>query len=96
MKQDKHLAKLSSKFDSPDTAPKTYWSIINRFLNNKKIPIILPVVFEGKLLSDFEKKAELFDNYFASQWSLVKNPSILPNLEYQTDERLFWNTVEPP
>ena len=24
--KDKHLAKLSSKLDSPDIAPKTYWS----------------------------------------------------------------------
>ena len=71
--KDKHLAKLSSKLDNPDTAPKTYWSIVNRFLNNKKIPIIPPVLFEGKLISDFEKKAELFNNYFAPQCSLVKN-----------------------
>ena len=53
--KDKHLAKLSSKLDNPDTAPKSYWSIINRFLNKKKIPIIPPVLFEGKLISDFEK-----------------------------------------
>ena len=43
--KDKHLAKLSSKFDNPDTVPKTYWFIINRFLNNKKISIIPPVFF---------------------------------------------------
>ena len=57
--KDKHLAKLSPKVGNPDTVPKTYWSIINRLLNNKKIPIIPPVFFEGKLISDFEKKAEL-------------------------------------
>ena len=64
--KDKHLTKLSLKLDNPDTAPKTYWSIINRFLNNKKIPIIPPVLFGGKLISDFEKKAELFNDYFTS------------------------------
>ena len=78
--KDKHLAKLSSKLDNPDTAPKTYWSIINRFLNNKKIPIIPPVLFEGKLISDFEKNAEIFNNHFASRCSLVKNTSTIPNL----------------
>ena len=52
-----------------ETYQKTYWSIINRFLNNKKIPIISPVFFEGKLTSDFEKKAELFNNHFASRCS---------------------------
>ena len=45
--------------DNPYTLAKTYWSIINLFLNNKKIATIAPVVFEGKLISDFEKKAEL-------------------------------------
>ena len=34
--KDKHLAKLSSKSCNCDAAPKTYWSIINRFLSNKK------------------------------------------------------------
>ena len=45
--------------DNPYTSAKTYWSIINIFLNNKKIATIAPVVFEGKIISDFEKKAEL-------------------------------------
>ena len=86
--EDKHLAKLSSKLGSRDTAPKTYWSIINGFLNNKKTPTIPPVLFEGKLISDFKKKAELFNNHFATQCSLIKNVSTLPNLEYKTDKRL--------
>ena len=34
--KDKPLAKLSSKLNNPDTTPKTYLSIINRFLNNKR------------------------------------------------------------
>ena len=59
-KRDKDLAKLSSKLDSPDTAPKTCWSIINRFSSNKKIPIIPPVFFECKTVSDFEKKSWTF------------------------------------
>ena len=80
--EDKHLAKVSSKLDNPDVALKTYWPIINRFLNNKKTPIISPLVFVGKLMSDFEKKAELFNNLFVPQCSLVKNASTLPNLEF--------------
>ena len=52
------------------------------------MPIIPFVVFEGKLISDFEKKAELSNNHFTLQCSLAKNASTLPNLEYKTDERL--------
>ena len=62
--KDKYLAKLSSKLDNPDTLLKTYCSITNKFLNNKNVPVILPVLFEGKLISDFYKKAEIFINRF--------------------------------
>ena len=65
----KHLVKLSLKLDDSDKIPKKCWSIINKFLNNKKIPIMLSVFFEGKLISDFEKKVELFSNHLASQYS---------------------------
>ena len=88
--KDKYLAKLSSKLGNPYTAPKTFWSIINinRFLNNKKIPIMSPVFFEGKLISDFERQDELFNNHFASQCYFVKNASTLLNVEDKTDVRL--------
>ena len=74
--EDKHLAKVSSKLDNPDVALKTYWSIINRFLNNKKTPIISPLLFDGKLMSDFEKKLNfliisLSHNVF---WSKMQVP----------------------
>ena len=31
-----YIAKMSSKLDCPDTASKTYWSMINIFLNKKR------------------------------------------------------------
>ena len=43
--KEKYLIRLSSKLEGPSTAPKTYWSILNRFLSNKKIPIIPPTLF---------------------------------------------------
>ena len=60
----KHLAQLNSKLDNFDVAPKPHWFIINKLLNNKEILIITPAFFEDKLISDFEKKAELFNNHF--------------------------------
>ena len=41
----KHLAHLSSKLNNFDIAPKTYWFLINKILNAKKILIIPPVFF---------------------------------------------------
>ena len=58
--KEKHIAKMSAKLDNPNTAPKTYWSIISRFLNKRKMPAIPPVLADGKLVSDFKIKPELF------------------------------------
>ena len=37
------------------------------FLNNKKIPIIPPLFYENRFVTDFAKQAELFNSLFAKQ-----------------------------
>ena len=73
---------------------KTYWSIINKFSSNKKTPIIRPVLVNGELVSDFEQKANLFNNYFASQCSPIKNGRKLPNFSYKTEKILTWSDIK--
>ena len=34
--KDRCIAKMSAKLDNPKSVPKTYWSIINKFLSKKK------------------------------------------------------------
>ena len=46
---------MINKLNDPNTAPKTYWSILNYFLYTKKIPAILPILINGKFISDFCK-----------------------------------------
>ena len=84
------LAKLSSKLDNLDKAPKTCWSIISQFLSNKMIPIKPRISSEGKLIFYFKKKAELFNSQFASQCSSVENASTLQNLLRRWVIELFW------
>ena len=79
---------MSSKLDCPDTTSKTYWSIINRILNKKKIPNIPPLLVNNKLVSDFHKKAKLFNRHFAEQCILVQNASTLPVFNFKTNKRL--------
>ena len=59
------------------TSAKTYWSILKTLLN-KKIPCIPPVFHQGKYVTDFKKKAELFNSFFAKQCSIIQNSSKLP------------------
>ena len=32
----KYINELSKKLNNPETAPKTYWKILNLYLSNKK------------------------------------------------------------
>ena len=60
----KYHARLSKKLSDPATSPKSYWSILKTFLNNKKIPCIPPLLHENKFIIDFRKKAEIFNTFF--------------------------------
>ena len=76
--KEKYYTKLSSRLADPLTSPKTYWSILKTFLNNKKIPCIPPLFHENKFVTDFKEKAELFNHFFVNQCSLLNNDSVLP------------------
>ena len=57
------------------------------------MPAIPPILAEGKLVSDFKIKTELFNSHFAAQCTPVKNTSALPKFEYRTDKRLSSFTI---
>ena len=57
--KDRHIAQMRAQLDSPDIAPKTYRSMISRFLNKRKIPAIPFVLTGGELASDLKIKPEL-------------------------------------
>ena len=87
-KYTKRFYKNSSDYNKDllnNQAPKTYWSIISRFLNKRKMPAIPPFLADGKLVSDFKIKSELFNYHFATQCTPVKSGSTLPKFKYRTD-----------
>ena len=86
--KDRYFAKMSAKLVNPKTLPKTYWSIINKFLSNKKVPFIPPLLVNGDLVSDLKQIANIFNNHFASQCTSIKNGSKLPRFSYETEKRL--------
>ena len=62
----------------PATSAKTYWSILKTLLSNKKM-LSIPLLFhQGKYVTDFKTKAELFNSFFAKQGSIIQNSSKLP------------------
>ena len=83
-----YIAKMSANLDNTKSVPKTYWSIINKFLSNKKIPIIQPIHVNGELVSDFKRKANMLNNLIVSLSTPIKNGSKLPNFSYKTEKGL--------
>ena len=81
---------MSNKITKFRKSLKAYWPLVKTFLNNKKIPLILPLYHQGNFVTNFKIKAELFNSFFTSQYSLIKNDSKLPShLNYKTDNRLL-------
>ena len=68
-----YIIRMTSKLNNPKTAPKTYWSILKQFLYNKKIPQLLA---NNKFISDLCIKANLFNDFFASICTPIKNKYI--------------------
>ena len=71
------------------TSLKTYWSLLKILLNNKKIPCIPPLLQNNKYVTDFKKKAELFNLFFVKQCSRIDNSNELPlNFLKKTDKSI--------
>ena len=59
------------------------------FLSNKKIPLLPPLYYENRFITDFKKKTELLNCFFAKQCFLLVNHSELPtSLSFRADKRL--------
>ena len=56
---------LAKKLNNPLLQAKTYWSILKTFYNDKKIPLIPPLLIDDLFITDTQAKANIFNNFFA-------------------------------
>ena len=77
-----HLAKI---LNNPCLQAKTYWLILKTFYNDKKIPLIPPLLIDDKYVTE----ANIFNKFFADQCTPLKNNSMLTtNQLFMTQETL--------
>ena len=86
--KEKYVRCMSNKLNDLLTAPKTYWSILNRFLNNGKIPATIPLLVNGDIITNFSEKVDLLNKFFVDQWTPVNNLNKLPPFYLKTNKKL--------
>ena len=87
--KDLHYSNLVKRLNNPLLQAKTYWSILKTFYNDKKIPIIPPLLIDNKFVTDIQMNANIFNKFFADQCTPLKNGSILPKSQiFLTQSRL--------
>ena len=80
---------LAKKLNNPLLEAKTYWSILKSFYNEKKIPIIPPLLVGNKFVTDVQTKANIFNKFFAEHCTPFTNDSVVPvNQIFLTQSRL--------
>ena len=58
---------LGKKLNNPLLQAKAYWSILKTFYNDKKIPLIPPLLVNNNFITDIKTKANIFNKFFAEQ-----------------------------
>ena len=76
--KDIYYNNLAKRLNNPLSQAKTYWSILKTFYNDKKIPIIPPLLIDDKFVTDIQTKANIFNKFFADQCTPLKNAIVLP------------------
>ena len=80
---------VAKKLNNPLLQAKTYWLILKTFYNDKKIPLISPLLIDDKFVTDIQAKANTFNQFFADQCTPLKNNIMLPtNQLFMTQVRL--------
>ena len=80
---------LAIKLNNTLLQAKAYWSILKTLYNDKKIPLIPPLLIDDKFVTDTQSKANIFNKFFADQCTPLKNDSVLPsNQVFLTQARL--------
>ena len=68
---------------------ETYWKTLHKIVNKKQVMNIPPILLNGVFITNFQNKANLFNEFFLQQYSILQNGSVLPHIDYETNVRKF-------
>ena len=74
--RNEYYVHFSNKLNHPTTRSKNYWSILNSFYKDSKLPLIPLLLVNNKIVSDFTEKANLFNVFLSSHCTPISNNSV--------------------
>ena len=84
-----YFTRLGKKLGDPFRSINRYWNTQKTLWNGEKVPKIPSLLVNDKLITEFEAKANIFNEYFASQCNTINNNSVLPStLNHLTNDKL--------
>ena len=69
---------LGKKLNDLTMQTKSSWTFLKPFHNNKKIPLIPPLLIGDKFVTDIKTQANIYNKFFAEQCTPLKTYSVLP------------------
>ena len=82
------IQRKSNILNDKGTDSKIYWTVLNNFRNNIKIPSVPSVLIVGGTITSIVEKANIFNERFASQCIPLENNSKRSSLLINTDKRI--------
>ena len=61
--KDLYYENLAKKLNNPLLQAKTYWSILKSFYNDRKVPLIPPLLIDDKFVTDIQTKINIFNKF---------------------------------
>ena len=86
--KESYFEKLGKKLCDASIGIKSYWMTIKKILNKSKTSVIPLLFVNGVFVTNFQTKADIFNDHFVEQCSIVPNSSLLPPFFFRTQARL--------
>ena len=77
--KDDYFSNLGKSLSDPTNGTKSYWATLKKIINKNKFSNIPPLLENGVFVTNFQIKANIFNDHFVKQCSLINNESTLPN-----------------
>ena len=88
--EKRYESKVVESLSDPNLNIRNFWKISKRILDGKTERTIPPLLENDNLVSEDDRKADIFNNYFASIASLDHSEPLpkLPDFQFLTDARI--------